>query len=63
VAREQVSILLAQMQEGRVGLRQIEEARSAETDKWMLFFEVNATLEKARLCLLKQTGTLLAAMQ
>lgn len=63
VAREQVSILLAQMQEGRVGLRQIEEARSAETDKWMLFFEANATLEKARLCLLKQTGTLLAAMQ
>lgn len=63
VAREQVSILLAQMQEGRVGLRQIEEARSAETDKWMLFFEATATLEKARLCLLKQTGTLLTAMQ
>jgi outer membrane protein len=62
VAREQVSILLAQAEEGRAGLRQLEEARSAETDKWLAFYDAAVALEKARLSLLKQTGTLLAAL-
>jgi outer membrane protein len=63
VAREQVSILLAQMQEGRAGLRQVEEARSAETDKWIGFYDAAAGLEKARLNLLRLTGGLLAALR
>lgn len=62
LAREQVSILLAQAEEGRAGLRQLEEARSAETDKWLAFYDAAVALEKARLSLLKQTGTLLAAL-
>jgi len=62
VAREQVSILLAQAEEGRAGLRQLEEARSAETGKWLAFYDSAAALEKARLSLLKQTGALLAAL-
>jgi outer membrane protein TolC len=62
VAREQVSILLAQAEEGRAGLRQLEEARSAETDKWLAFHDAAVALEKARLSLLKQTGTLLVAL-
>ena len=39
LAREQLSILLAQMQEGRAGLRQVEEARVAETNKWIAFYD------------------------
>ena len=62
VAREQVTILLAQAEEGRAGLRQLEEARSAETDKWLAFYDSAAALEKARLSLLKQTGALLTAL-
>ena len=62
VAREQVTILLAQAEEGRAGLRQLEEARSAETGKWLAFYDSAAALEKARLSLLKQTGALLAAL-
>ena len=62
VAREQVSILLAQAEEGRAGLRPLEEARSAETDQWLAFYDSAAALEKARLSLLKQTGALLAAL-
>ena len=63
VAREQVSLVLAQVAEGRAGLRQLEEARSAEADKWMMFYDAAGAAEKARLALLKQTGTLLAAVQ
>jgi hypothetical protein len=40
----------------------LEVARSAETDKWLAFYDSVAALEKARLSLLKQTGALLAAL-
>ncbi|HEX8984236.1 MAG TPA: TolC family protein [Bryobacteraceae bacterium] len=63
VSREQVSVLLAQMQEGRAALRQVEEARGAETDKWIALYEAASNLDKARLALLRQTGTLMAALQ
>jgi outer membrane protein TolC len=63
VARQQVSVLLAQMQEGRASLRQVEEARAAETEKWIAFYDAGTTVEKARLNLLRQTGDLLAALR
>jgi outer membrane protein len=63
VAREQVSILLAQMQEGRASLRQLEEARSLETEKWIALYDAAASLDKARLALLRQTGDLVAALE
>jgi len=43
VAREQVTLLLAQTQEGRAALRQLEEARVAETDRWIAFYDAGAT--------------------
>jgi outer membrane protein TolC len=63
VAREQVSILLAQMEEGRASLRQVEEARTAETDKWIAFYDAATSAEKARLAVLRQTGELMAALR
>ncbi|MGD0199486.1 MAG: TolC family protein [Bryobacteraceae bacterium] len=63
VAREQVSLLLAQSQEGRAALRQLEEARIGETDKWLAFYEAGASLERARLNLLRLTGGLAAALR
>jgi outer membrane protein TolC len=63
VAREQVSVLLAQMEEGRAPLRQVEEARFTEDEKWIAFVDSNYALEAARLNLLKQTGELLAALR
>ncbi|HUS06227.1 MAG TPA: TolC family protein [Bryobacteraceae bacterium] len=63
LAREQLSILLAQMEEGRVTLRQVEEARSAETEKWMSFYDAGSVLERAQLNLLKQTGNIVAALK
>jgi len=62
VAREQVSLLLAQMEEGRVGLKQVEEARLAEDEKWLAFIESHYALERAQLNLLHHTSGLLAAL-
>jgi outer membrane protein TolC len=63
VAREQLSVDLAQMQEGRVNLRQVEEARVAENDKWMAFYDAQYGLERARMSVLRLTGDLLAAVE
>jgi outer membrane protein len=63
VARDQLSVLLAQMDEGRASLRQVEEVRLAENEKWMAFAGASYTLEAARLNLLGQTGELIASLR
>jgi outer membrane protein TolC len=63
LSREQLSVLLAQMEEGRASLQQVDQARSAENEKWLAFYDSQHSLERAELSLLKQTGTLLAALQ
>jgi outer membrane protein len=63
VTRDQLSVLLAQMQEGRAGLRQVEEARFAESEKWIAFYDSVAAVEKARLNILRQAGILASLMQ
>jgi outer membrane protein TolC len=63
VAREQLSVDLAQMQEGRATLRQVEEARVAENDKWMAFYDAQYAMERARWNVLRLTGDLLAAVE
>ncbi len=62
VAREQVSVLLAQMQEGRATLRQVEEARVVENDKWIAFYDGQYSAERARWNLLRLTGDLVASL-
>ncbi len=63
VARDQVAVLMAQMQEGRASLRQVEEARFMENEKWLAFLDAHYGVERARLNLLKQSGDLLAALR
>jgi len=63
VAREQLSVYLAQMQEGRATLRQVEESRVAESDKWIVFYDAQYGLERARWTVLRLTGDLLAAVE
>jgi len=62
VAREQLSVDMAQMQEGRLGLRQVEEARVTENQKWMAFYDAQYSIEKARWAVLRLTGGLIAAV-
>jgi len=63
VAREQLSVYLAQMQEGRATLRQVEEARVAENDKWIAFYDAQYSMERSRWSVLRLTGDLLAAVE
>jgi len=63
LAREQLSVNLAQMQEGRILLRQVEESRIAESDKWVAFYDAQYALERAQWSLARQTGDLLAVLR
>jgi outer membrane protein TolC len=63
LAHTQVSVLLAQMNEGRATLRQVEEARFNENEKWIAFYDAQFNAEKARLNVLRQTGDLTAALR
>lgn len=63
VAREQVSVLLAQLKEGRASLRQLEEARYQENDKWIALYDAEYACEAARLELLAHSGGLTAALR
>jgi outer membrane protein len=63
VAREQLSVILAQTQEGRASLRQVEEARVVENDKWVAFYDAQYAMEKARWNVLRLTGDLVASIE
>ena len=63
VAREQVSVDLAQMQEGRLPMRELEEARVVENSKWIALYDAQYALEKARWNVLRLTGQLTAGVE
>jgi outer membrane protein TolC len=63
VTRERLGVALAQLEEGRAGIRQVEELRSVETDKWLAFYESQAAVDRARLELLRATGTMTAMLR
>ena len=62
VAREQISVDLAQMQEGRLAMRVLEEARVVENAKWIALYEAQYAMEKARFSVLRLTGQLATAV-
>lgn len=62
-AREQVSVLMAQLDEGRAGLRQVEEARFQETEKWMAYLNGQQGVERLRIAILRVSGNLIAALK
>ncbi len=63
LAREQLTLNLALMQEGRILMQQVEESRVAESDKWVAFYDAQYTAERARWNLARQTGDLLAVLR
>jgi outer membrane protein TolC len=63
VARDEVSVRLAQMNEGRASLQQVEQARFNEDEKWIAFYDAQYVAEKAAWDLLRQTGNVMAALQ
>jgi outer membrane protein TolC len=61
--RDQVSLLLAQLGEGRATEEQVDDARRSEQEKWIAFYDGQHAVENARLDLLRQTGGLQAALR
>jgi outer membrane protein TolC len=62
-AREQVSVLLAQNSEGRTPLREVEQARIEESNRWIAWYDAEAQVARAKFAILRQTGHLLAEMR
>ncbi len=63
VARMQVSNDLARADEGRVPISVLEQSRATEQEKWLAYYEAQHVLERARLTVMKQTGTLIAGLK
>jgi outer membrane protein TolC len=63
VARDQLSLDLAQMDEGRAPLAKVEESRAAENDKWVAYYAAQHAAELARINVLRQMGTLTATLK
>jgi outer membrane protein TolC len=63
LAREQTGLVLAQLEEGKVTLKDVELARYAEDERWMLLYEAASAAERTRFQILKQTRILLAALR
>jgi outer membrane protein len=62
LARDQVSLLLAQSGEGRATLAQLEQARVTENERWIALHDAQSALERARLELLRRANRLTASL-
>ena len=58
LAQENLRLLQARFEEGRVNLRDLEQARLEENDRWMGFLDANYERQQAQLELLKTAGQL-----
>jgi outer membrane protein TolC len=58
VSRDQVSIVLALIEEGKAAQRQLEEARFLEAEKWMTYYEASHAVERAKVSVLAAIGQL-----
>jgi outer membrane protein TolC len=63
LAREDLSVVLVQNDEGRATLAQVEAARAKEQEEWIRYYDSQRTVELARLNVRKNTGTILAGLR
>ena len=63
LSREELEIDLAQMDEGRLPLAKVEAARASENEKWLAYYEAQHAAEIAKLNVMRQMGTLEAALR
>jgi outer membrane protein TolC len=63
VTRKMVSVTLAKFGEGRATRTDVASLHTAENEKWITFYESQIARERARLNVLKQTGSLLSALR
>ncbi|HVP00086.1 MAG TPA: TolC family protein [Bryobacteraceae bacterium] len=63
VTREELNVDLAQYEEGRLPLARVEAMRATENEKFLVYYVAQQTAERARLNVLRLTGTLVAALK
>jgi outer membrane protein len=63
LAREQMTVFLAQNAEGRIPIRTVEQARLEESDRWIDFYVAETQLKRTQLAVLRDMGTLLASIR
>ncbi len=63
LARQDLTVLLAQNGEGRVPLSRVEQARLEESNRWISMYDAETQVTRAKLAILRQTGTLLSAFR
>lgn len=63
LSREEVNIGLARFTEGRLSAKELEETRVNENERWIAFYDAQHRVERARIDLLFQAGTLLAVLR
>jgi outer membrane protein TolC len=63
LAREELTVLLAKNGEGQVPLSSVEQARLEEGNRWIALYDAETQVTRAKLAILRQTGTLLAVLR
>ena len=63
ITRKMLSVTLAQFGEGRATLTDLATMRTGENEKWIAFYDAQSARERARLNVLRQTGSLLSALR
>lgn len=60
LAREDLTVKLAQNAEGRIPIRELEQARLDESNRWIALYDAETQVMRAKLAILRETGTLMA---
>lgn len=63
VQRENVAVTLARQESGRATLAEVEQARFAEGERWIGYYDTQHRLERAKVALLRWSGSLLVALR
>jgi len=63
LAQETLQLTQARLDEGKATLREIEQARLEESDKWMAFLDADLAWQKSQLNILRATGQLAKVLQ
>jgi outer membrane protein len=63
VAQQNMELVQAKLDDGKATLRDLEQARLVESDKWMVFLDADLAWQRSQLKILEATGQLATVLQ
>jgi outer membrane protein TolC len=63
LAQQTLELAQAKLEDGKVTLKDVEQSRLDESDKWMEFLDANLAWQRAQLKVLQATGQLAKVLQ